>query len=169
MTINSRADDAFFAEGVTIGATGYVTNGSGQTGFSLTIDGGTGSISKGQTFVTATNATVYTVTSVTNAALTDATYATTVTTVKFTPTLSATQGDGVALTLASALPLPPHLVTKSITLVNTGSNSMTVADHIGAVHGFTLAASAGLTIEVSDSATVFVKGTADDVLAIVGS
>jgi len=98
MTINSRADAAFFAEAVTIGATSYITNGSGQTGFSLIIDGGTGSISKNQTFTVAGNAQIYTVATVTNATLTDVTYATTVTTVTFTPTLAVTTADGVALT-----------------------------------------------------------------------
>lgn len=169
MTITSRADDAFFAEGVTIGATGYLVNGASQSGTTLVIKTGTGSISKGQTFNVAGVSGAYTVVSVTNAALTDATYATTVTTVKFAETLASSPSDEAAITLASVLPLPPHLVTKSVTLVNSASNSMTVADHIGAAHGFTLVAGAGLTIEVSDTATVFIKGTANDVLSIVGS
>jgi hypothetical protein len=169
MTITSRADSAFFAEAVTLGATSYVTNGGSQSGTSLIIDTGTGSVSKGQTFTVAGNAAIYTVASVTNAALTDATYATTVTTVKFTPTLAASPGDGVALTFASTLPLPPHLVTRNITLVNTGASNMTISDHLATVHGVTLASGAGMTIEVSDSSTVFIKGTADEILSIIGS
>ncbi len=169
MAITSRADDAFFAEAVTIGATGYLVDGASQSGTTLTIKTGTGSISKGQTFTVAGVSWTYTVVSVTNLALTDATYATAVTTVKFAETLASSPSDEAAITLASTLPLPPHLITKSVTLVNSASNSMTVADHIAAVHGFALVAGAGLTIEVSDTASIFIKGTANDVLSIVGS
>jgi len=171
MTITSRADDAFFGEQVTIGVTGYLVNGASQTGTTLIIDGGTGSIHKGQTFSVAGVSGTYTVLSVTNAGATDATFGTTVTTVKLTGALASSPADNAALTFDTTHVLPPHLVTKSVTLVNSSDTDMKIGNSaLNSVnHGFILVAGAGITIDVSDTGSIFVSSSAGKVLSIIGS
>lgn len=173
MTVaNSQADANLFLETITVGATSYVTNGDGQTGTSLTIDGGTGSIHQGQTFTVSGVTGTYTVTSVSNSSLTDVSIATTVTTVKFTPALAGAASDGVALTLASSFSLPSRTILNDITIVNNdASSSITVSTGSTTIdHGFTLKAGAAITLNITNADLIYIKGAAaDDTISIMGS
>jgi hypothetical protein len=172
MTIaNSQADANLFLETYTFAATSYLVNGDGQTGTSLVVDGGGGSIHKGQTFTVAGVTGTYTVTSVTNASLTDVDLATTVTTIKFTPTLASAASNDSAITLSSQFTLPSRTILNDITIVNNASsNAVTVAtssDNIA--HGFSLKAGAGITLNITNADLLTIKGNADETISIMGS
>jgi len=172
MTIaNSQADANLFLETITFGATGYLVNGDGQTGTSMTIDGGSGSIIKGQTFTVAGVTGTYTVTSVTNATLTDVDLTTSVTTVKFTPTLASAASDDSAITLSSQFSLPSRTILNDITIVNNASSDVvtvaTSSDNIG--HGFSVAAGAAITLNITNADLLTVKGSGGETISIMGS
>ena len=171
MVVTAKADTAFFAQKLTLGATGYLVNGASQSGSSLVVDGGTDPLHKGQTFTVAGVTGTYTVSSVTNATVTDGIYApSSITTIKFTPALASSPANDAALTITTAMPLPPHLLTVGVTILNeSSSNDMTVADHASAAYGFKLAAGAAITVDVSDASTIYVTGTVGDDVSIIGS
>ena len=173
MTVaNSQADTNLFLETITGGATGYLVNGEPQTGTSLTIDGGTGSIHKGQTFTVAGVTGTYTVTSVTNASLTDVDLATSVTTVKFTPALASSPSNNAALTLATTFPLPSRVLINDITIVNNdaSANATIATASANLDHGFTLKAGAAITLNCTNADLITVKvGGTDKTISIMGS
>ena len=173
MTVaNSQADTNLFIETITAAATGYLVNGADQSGTSLTIDGGTGSIHKGQTFTVAGVTGTYTVTSVSNASLTNVLLATTVTTVNFTPTLASVPSNNAALTLASTFPLPTRALVNDITIVNNdASDNVVVATSTANLdHGFTLKAGAAITLNCTNADLITVKcSSANDTISIMGS
>lgn len=173
MTIaNSQADANLFLETITIGATGYLVNGASQSGTTLVVDGGTGSIHQNQTFTVAGVTGTYTVTSVTNATLTDVSIATSVTTVKFTPALASAPANNAAITLASSIDLPTRTILNDITIVNNdASSNITVSRGSANIeHGFTLKAGAAITLNITNADLLHVKGAAaDDTISIMGS
>jgi len=171
MVVTAKADAAFFAQKLTFGATGYLVNGASQSGTSLIIDGGADPLHKGQTFSVAGVSGTYTITTVTNATVTDGDYApSSITTVKFTPALASSPSNNAALTITTAMPLPPHLLTVGVTVLNeSSSNDVTVADHASAAYGFKLAAGSAITVDVSDASTIYITGTIGDDVSIIGS
>lgn len=171
MTTNSQSDTNLFLETIQFQSASYLVNGGSQTGTSLVINGGTGSIHQGQTFTVAGVSGTYTVTSVTSATLTDVSLATTVTTVKFTPTLAAAPSDDAALTLALTFPLPSRTILNDITIVNQStSNTIAIATNATNIaHGFVLAAGAAVTLEVTNADFITVKGAATETISMMGS
>jgi hypothetical protein len=148
-----------------------LVNGASQTGTTLIIDGGTGGIYKGQTFTVAGVSGTYTVLSVTSPSGTDATFGSYATTVKLTEALASSPADNAALTFSTTQVLPPHLVTKSVTLVNSSDADMKIGNSpLSSVnHGFVLVAGAGITIDVSDTGSIYVSSSAGKDLSIIGS
>ena len=170
----SRHDAAFFGQSVTVQPSGSLINetaaSSGDS--NIVVDSGTGAIYKGMKFTIAGTATIYTVTSVTGTQGTDVDFATTVTGIKFTPVLSSSETNNDALTFSSTIqPLPPHLLQDSVTIMNPTGNSVI---YVGpnaptTASGFKVEAGGAITMKVSDSGTVHIIGTQDDVVHIIGS